>query len=168
MSALDGPHSSAVGHASALSLELLLRNLPGAAYRCLNDGDWTMEFVSDGIERLTGYPATAFMARPGLHYADIIFPEDRYAVQRNIAAALDEGSEFQLTYRIRCANGELKWVYEQGAAAPLSRGQMLVGLLFDFTRVRNADMLVHEQASYLQRALEQLYLSGAMLEKYRS
>ncbi|WP_229423124.1 putative bifunctional diguanylate cyclase/phosphodiesterase [Telluria aromaticivorans] len=152
MSALDGPHSQAMENAPALSLELLLRNLPGAAYRCLNDCDWTMEFVSDGIERLTGYPAAAFMARPGLSYANIIVPEDRHGVERGIAAAIQDGGEFQLTYRIRCANGDLKWVCEQGSAVPHGVSHVLEGLLFDFTRVRNADMLVREQASYLQRA----------------
>ena len=152
MSALDEPYSPALGHAQALSLELLLRNLPGAAYRCLNDGAWTMEFVSDGIEKLSGYPAAAFMARPGIAYASIIVPEDRAGVERCIATALHEGHEFQLTYRIRCANGDIKWIYEQGAPSPQTNNTVLEGLLFDYTRLRKADMLVHEQASYLQRA----------------
>ncbi|SFD32032.1 putative bifunctional diguanylate cyclase/phosphodiesterase [Massilia yuzhufengensis] len=160
MSALDEPQMPAGGDthiadahvdgAPALSLELLLQNLPGAAYRCLNDGVWTMEFVSDGIEKLCGYPPAAFMARPGIPFASVIVPEDRIAVERGIALAIEEHRAFQLTYRIRCANGAIKWICEQGSVA--ASGKVLEGLLFDFTRVRNADMLVHEQASYLQRA----------------
>ncbi len=162
MSALDGPQSPAdtgacvtegqPGDAHALSLDLLLQNMPGAAYRCRNDGDWTMEYVSSGIEKLTGYPAAAFLARPGISFAAIIHPDDRNAVERGVAMAVQQGRSFQLTYRIRCANGELKWVYEQGLSPPQAAGKILEGILFDYTQLRNANMLVHEQASYLQQA----------------
>ena len=133
-----------------LSLELLLSNLPGAAYRCRNDGEWTMEFISDGVEKLTGYSAAAFMAKPGLSFASIIHPDDRMGVERSIAAALAEERQFQLTYRIRCAGGGEKWVCEQGALSP--HGDTLEGFLTDFTRIKEADMMVMEQASFLQRA----------------
>ena len=141
-----------VGDAHSLSLELLLQNLPGVAYRCLNEADWTMEFLSDGVEQLTGYPPAAFLSRPGLNFANLIYPEDRPSVERGVALALQQGSAYKLTYRIRCANGDTKWVYEQGAAPPQGGGRVLEGFIFDYTELRNANMLVHEQASYLQQA----------------
>jgi diguanylate cyclase (GGDEF)-like protein/PAS domain S-box-containing protein len=134
-------------------MELLLSNLPGAAYRCRNDGEWSMEFVSDGIETLTGYTASAFLARPGLSFASLIHPEDRALVERGVAAAVQEGRHFQLTYRIRCAYGKEKWICEQGAARVTGDGDVVLeGFLSDFTRLRQADLRVLEQASYLQRA----------------
>ncbi|MGH8854182.1 MAG: putative bifunctional diguanylate cyclase/phosphodiesterase, partial [Telluria sp.] len=153
MSALDGPQLPATD-AHALSLELLLKNLPGAAYRCRNDGAWTMEFVSDGIEKLTGHPAAAFMAHPGIAFSSLILDDDRHSVEYGVNTALHEGRAFQLTYRIRCAQGEIKWIYEQGAAAPNGHENevMLEGFMCDFTKLRDADMLVQEQASYLHQA----------------
>ncbi|RYE96074.1 MAG: hypothetical protein EOO78_22190, partial [Oxalobacteraceae bacterium] len=63
---------SASSRSDALSLDLLLSNLPGAAYRCLNDSEWSMVFISDGVEKVTGYSAAAFTGRPGLSFASII------------------------------------------------------------------------------------------------
>ena len=152
MNALSALDQTASDSAHLLSLELLLSNLPGAAYRCRNDGEWTMEFISDGVEKLTGYTAASFMAKPGLSFASIIHPDDRAGVQRTIAAALAEDRHFQLTYRIRCACGSEKWVCEQGALSPDGDGSTLEGFMTDFTRIKEADMMVMEQASFLQRA----------------
>lgn len=152
MSALDRPQPQAISNDHVMSLERLLQSLPGAAYRCHVDSDWTMEYASEGIGRLTGYPAAAFLAKSGLSFATIIHPDDRLAVERGVSLAMEQGRSYQLTYRIRCANGETKWVFEQGAATPGSNGRLIEGFIFDYTQLRNANVLVHEQASYLQQA----------------
>ena len=137
----------------ALSLDLLLSNLPGAAYRCRNDDDWSMEFLSEGIETLTGYSAAAFTGLPGLSFASIILPEDRERVRLVVDAALRLGQPFQVTYRIRTLHGDVRWICEQGALN-LRGGEpgRLEGFLSDFTRLKEADLVMLEQASFLQRA----------------
>ena len=39
-------------------LDSLVANVPGAIYRCAFKSDWEMEFMSEGIEQITGYPAS--------------------------------------------------------------------------------------------------------------
>jgi len=145
------PEPSALQH--TLSLELLLSNLPGAVYRCRNDSEWSMTFISDGIERLTGYSAAAFTASPGLSYTSIMHPEDRLQVYAEVTAALARNQPFQVMYRIRTAAGALRWICEHGALN-LDGGPpgMLEGFLSDFTRIKETHQLVREQASFLQRA----------------
>src|SRR5919205_306655 len=63
-------------HESQRALATLLSNLPGMAYRCRNDRDWTTEFVSDGVLALTGYRAHDFVEHR-VAYNDLIHPEDR-------------------------------------------------------------------------------------------
>src|SRR5262249_59287296 len=39
----------------------LISNIPGVAYRCADDADYTMEFISDDIAELSGYPSSHFV-----------------------------------------------------------------------------------------------------------
>lgn len=90
------PDPSVPGTAIALSLDLLLGNLPGAAYRCHCDREWSMEFISDGIEALTGYSAAAFTALPALSFASLILDEDLAQTYAAVATALSSGTPFQV------------------------------------------------------------------------
>jgi len=61
-------------------INLLVNNLRGVAYRCLNDRDWTMEYMSNGIFELTGYSSNDFIGNIVRSYNSIIVEEDRLMV----------------------------------------------------------------------------------------
>ena len=61
-------------------LETLMSNLPGMAYRCLNDPQWTMLFVSDGCRELTGYSPAELTGKGQINFADLICAADRQGV----------------------------------------------------------------------------------------
>src|SRR5690242_18040254 len=44
-------------------LRSLVANIPGALYRCACDEHWTMQWLSDEIEQISGYPASDFLDR---------------------------------------------------------------------------------------------------------
>jgi diguanylate cyclase (GGDEF)-like protein/PAS domain S-box-containing protein len=139
---------------AAVSLDLLLRNLPGAVYRCDGATRCRFAFVSDGVHKLTGYDATAFTGSRGRTYASIVHPEDGATGAEQIACALREQRPFQLTYRILCAGGEARWVWEQGDAVRDAAGHVIAleGFIADITRLKLADSRMLEQASLLDKA----------------
>jgi PAS domain S-box-containing protein len=110
---------------SRRTLQTLMSNLPGMAYRCRNDHDWTMEFVSEGSVNLTGYQPTELINNSKIAYNQLIHPDECEKVWGTIQAALKEHKPFQLTYRIKTADGEQKWVLEQGQGIFTPKGELL-------------------------------------------
>lgn len=143
---------------NAPSLNRLLDNLPGMVYRCLNDADWTMNFVSSGALALTGYSPDRLTHAQGVRYGDIIHPEDRQAVQDGVQDALRQGVAFRLTYRIVTADGGIKWVWEQGLPVYSGTGELrwLEGFVTDITERRNAEQALRESEQRLRASTTQL------------
>lgn len=97
----------------------------GMAYRCLNDSEWTMLWVSEGCRELTGYEVADVVGNRAMSWAQLIYPEDRLEVSLEVQTALEDRRPFQLTYRIRRANGELIWVWEQGHGVSSKEGKLV-------------------------------------------
>jgi PAS domain S-box-containing protein len=110
---------------SRRTLQTLMSNLPGMAYRCRNDRDWTMEFVSEGCFNLTGYQPAELINNSKTAYNQLIHPDECEQVWNTVQDALKEHKPFQLTYRINTAAGEQKWVLEQGQGIFTSKGELL-------------------------------------------
>jgi len=109
---------------SRRTLQTLMSNLLGMAYRCRNDRDWTMEFVSEGSVNLTGYQPAELINSSKIAYNQLIHPDECEKVWDTVQAALKEHKPFQLTYRIKTADGEQKWVWEQGQGIFTSKGEL--------------------------------------------
>jgi PAS domain S-box-containing protein len=105
-------------------LRALIENVPGAIYRVLPDADWTVEFVSDQIEAITGYPAAEFL-HEGRLLGSVVHPEDVERVEKALRRALDERSPFLVEYRIVTRDGETRWVRERGQGIRDAAGTLL-------------------------------------------
>ena len=117
----------------------LLTNLPGMVYRSANNRERTMQFISPSCEALTGYPSKAFTELFQVSYGlDLIHPEDRERVWQETQAPLATGKPFQLSYRLKLADGNVKWVWEQGCGIFSQSGQILgcEGYVVDMTQQR--------------------------------
>lgn len=143
---------------NALSLSRLLDNLPGMAYRRLNDADWTMNFASSGAFELTGYSPDMLTAAEGVRYGDLIHPDDRVAVQVGVQDAIRQDTPIRLTYRILTADGTVKWVWEQGSAVPSASADLLwlEGVVTDITERKQTEQALGESEQRLRSSAEQL------------
>ena len=99
---------------SERKMSTLLGNLPGIAYRCRNDRQWTMEFISEGALELTGYSPYDLTLNRALAFNDLIVPEDKNQVWEGIQESFRGMKPYQLVYRIKAADGRIKWVWEKG------------------------------------------------------
>jgi PAS domain S-box-containing protein len=130
----------------AALLRSLIANIPGAIYRCALDSDWTMEWISDEIEKISGYPAADFIHSAERSFASVIHPDDREAVERSVVDAVNACRAFSLEYRIVRRDGEVRWVLERGQAVDSGEGlPWLVGAIFDITVRRAAEQAMRER-----------------------
>lgn len=119
----------------------LLGNLQGMAYRCHNNHDWTMEFLSDNCEQVTGYHIDDLQFSHNIAYNDLIHPDDREMVWETVQKKLALDLPFQLVYRIQTLSGEIKWVWEQGIGINDSEGKLIAleGFITDITEHKLAE-----------------------------
>jgi PAS domain S-box-containing protein len=116
----------------------LAENVPGTIYLCRNDERWTMLYLSDAVEQLTGYAKEDFLS-DRLSFVDLYHPDDADLVFSQVEDALARHAPFHLLYRIKHRSGEWRWIEEVGVGIYHDGElQMLEGLLTDITERRQA------------------------------
>jgi PAS domain S-box-containing protein len=133
--------------ASEAMLRSLVDSIPGAIYRCACDGDWTMEWLSDEIETMTGYPASDFIGSAVRTFQSIEHPDDHQYVADRVMESVQTGRPFSLEYRLVRRDGSICWVLERGLAQQAGDGRWwLDGAIFDITQRREAEQAQREHA----------------------
>ncbi len=114
---------------------VLLSNLPGMAYRCMYDDEWTMVFVSKRCQELTGYPPESLIGNNVLSFNDVIAPEYREILRDEWKEFLSKHQSMKAEYEIITAAGERKWVLEMGEGIFDGQGKVeaLEGIIIDIT-----------------------------------
>ena len=143
----------------------LIGNLPGLAYRCANDREWTMSFISEGCRDLTGYAPEEIIGNRRLSYNDLINFEHRERIWNEVQTALSKREHYSFEYSITTAAGDVKWVWERGCGifSPDGEVQALEGFVSDITeRKRTEEALKNSEAKYrniFENAVEGIYQS---------
>lgn len=133
-------------------LKTLFSNLPGMAYRCRNDADWTMEFVSQGAVYLLGYQPEDLEENRLIAYISVIYPEDREKVNAAIQRAVERGESFSLEYRIVTREKQVKWVWEIGRSVIGDSGEVIAleGFITDISERMTYEKTLRDQQEHIQ------------------
>ncbi|HEY0741128.1 MAG TPA: PAS domain S-box protein [Chryseosolibacter sp.] len=119
--------------------KILAENVPGAIYLCHNDADYSVIYLNDHIEVITGYTANEFYTKE-ITFRKLFHPEDVQHVDEAISQAIKRRTQFNIRYRLRHKSGEWRWVEETGVG--VFEGDsltMLEGFLTDVTAQRNSE-----------------------------
>ncbi|MGI6752305.1 MAG: HD domain-containing phosphohydrolase [Anaerovoracaceae bacterium] len=133
---------------SERSKSVLISHLPGMAYRCKNDRDWTMEFVSDGCEALTGYAPNDLIENSVVSFNQIISPEYRDMIWDDWVRTLHQKKSYSHEYEIVTRFGQRKWVMELGQGVYEDDGSIkaLEGIILDISEQKRKE----HQIAYLK------------------
>ncbi|MDH1444016.1 PAS domain S-box protein [Pseudomonas sp. GD03721] len=118
----------------------LVVNLPGVVYRCENDANWTMRYMSDEVSSLTGFPASDFIDNRVRSFSSVVHPDDLHITYQSVAA-IERHEKFELTYRLKHVDGHSAWVREQGRGEYDANGDLLwvSGFIWDISDRKAAE-----------------------------
>lgn len=106
-------------------IESVASRLNGFFYRCQNDAGYTMLFMTDGINTLTGYPASDFLNNRVRTFTSIVDPQDAGAVDAAVGAGLEKRANWEIDYRLVKRDGHPLWIHESGAGVFDDNNQLL-------------------------------------------
>ena len=125
--------------ASESRFRTLAENLPGVVYLCDNDDRFSMHYLNDAVEEITGYPRSDFMSDKR-SFVDLYHPDDEAYIFREVAEAVEEKRSFYLVYRLRRCDGEWRWIEEFGTGIYENDNvRLLEGFFRDITARRQAE-----------------------------
>ena len=120
----------------------LIRNIPGVSFRILLGEQWSTQFISEAVEKLTGWAPEEFISGRR-HYLDMVHADDRQRLDATVREAIAGSQSYVIEYRLQGRDGSEHWVSESGSAVDnqAEGPQWIDGVIVDITesRLRNAE-----------------------------
>ncbi|WP_158971973.1 MHYT domain-containing protein [Paraglaciecola sp. L3A3] len=117
----------------------LLTNIPGIAYRCLDTPGWPNLFITDEVEKITGYPAKDFLLPdPKRSLGEFVHPDDLEMVAKT---NLRDHNGFKLEFRLIDRYNNVKWMLGHGRASKVtdSDDYYLDGFIMDISERKHME-----------------------------
>lgn len=130
------------------TLSSLLNNLPGMVYRAVNDGRWTVTFVSDGCNNLLGQSSELLLNSGKSTITDILLSSDLRLMAESFRA-VGPDTYFEYKYNLTTPLGNVKQVVERGRRLFDEDGHLIAvdGFVTDITE----QFRLTREVSHLER-----------------
>lgn len=144
----------------------LVANVPGAIYRCANDSNWTIVFIGDEIEAISGYAPADLIDNRKLTFNSMIYAKDCLRVFREAQVAIDKRKPYTVEYRLLRSDGTIVWVKDKGQAIYDNEGNFLWldGIILDITERKWSEILQQVQNQILNMLARREKLEDILLK----
>ena len=157
-----GPAQALPSEAARL-FNSLVAQLVGFVYRCCDDEQWTMEYVSSGFQLLTGRTPEDLVGNRVISYNELIHPDDRERVAQFCGTSKEVGGRIWTEYRLCHVDGSVHWVSERAVRVydQSTSTWKWEGFIEDITDGKRAEQALNEAneryQSIFENALEGIF-----------
>ena len=133
----------------------LVEQVPAAIYIDTGDDYGTKTYISPQIEKISGYPAQAWIMDP-LLWSKAIHPEDRERVLAENIRTNRTGEMFDIEYRLIQSTGQITWVREEAVLihAPDDGTPVWHGMIADIAERKQTEEALRESEERFSNAFE--------------
>jgi len=119
----------------------LIHNIPSTFYQYAFNHDWTLSFITDAVESISGHPASLFVSKK-MTLTDITHPDDSHIIGKTVHNAIKAHQAYAVEYRIIHKDRSIRWLHDKGSPIYDDNGQPLYlqGAIFDITANKQAGL----------------------------
>ena len=134
---------------------LLVGTIPAVVYTGYTD--WSVDFIDNKIEQLTGYAKEEFDSRR-LKWNDLVVPEDIPPIKKAFLLCMEDDRTYYREFRIRTRDGRILWIQDRGQVIcdPEGKVDYVSGVFFDATEAQQAKKALQESEQRLRFLTSQL------------
>jgi len=131
----------------------LIHNIPSTFYQYKFNRKWTLSFLTDAVESISGYPVSFFIGNQQ-SLINITHPDDIDAIKEKLQSSINLHLPYTLEYRIIHKDSSIRWIHEKGLPVYNDKNQPLYlqGAIFDITATKLAEIELEKAKQVAEHA----------------